>query len=48
MAALFLLSGHKPSAAPGVKLVKATEAAPFLRALELSAAIAAKEAEMAK
>jgi type III secretion protein L len=46
MAGLFLLSGHKPSVAPGTKLVKAAEAEPFLSALELSAAISAKEAEL--
>ena len=46
MAALFLLDGHKPVVAPGVKLVKASDAAPFLSALELSAAVSAKEAEI--
>ena len=46
MAGLFQLSGGGPAVAPGVKLLKASEARPFLEALELSAAIMARAAEL--
>ncbi|MDR1546861.1 MAG: HrpE/YscL family type III secretion apparatus protein [Deltaproteobacteria bacterium] len=45
MAALFFLNGGTPALKPGVKLVKAAEARPFLDALELSKRLAAYEAE---
>ena len=40
------MSGGGPAVAPGVKLLKASEARPFLEALELSAAIMARAAEL--